>query len=117
LINKPEISILKTSESDVIYMGGVATYRGFIWAFGRFKLNSFGGRITEYGIFKFEIYQLDELLSSPIDTLLFTLIQNSILKQNIPPAHFTETNRPSLSRVCKQNIPPAISGDKKASNN
>ena len=88
LKNNPEISILKTSESDVVYARDAATYRGYVFRpLVDLKLNSFGGRIAEHGVYKFEIFKLDKWSVSPIDTLLMASIKisniNSFQYKNI----------------------------------
>jgi hypothetical protein len=75
LKKNPDITILKTTESNIVYTGGVATYRGYIFKpLEDLKLNAIGGRIAKQGIYKFEILKLDGGWYSTCDTLFMDSI-------------------------------------------
>ena len=71
LKNNPGISIIKTTESNIVYVGGVSTYRGYIFTpSADLNIIAIGGRIAEPGTYKFEIYKMDDWWLSTMDTLL-----------------------------------------------
>lgn len=71
LNNNPKIILRKTSESNVPYKGGFATYRGYIFRplYGM-RISAIGGKIAELGTFKIEIYHINNNLWGRRDTLL-----------------------------------------------
>lgn len=78
----PKIAVGKTSESNVIYQGGVATYRGYIFKpLHGMKISAIGGRIAEFGTFKIEIYHINNSYLWGKDTLMIDSVNiNNINK-------------------------------------
>ena len=75
LTNNPRISVLKTTDSHVVYTGGVATHRGYVFKpLADLKVTSFGGRIAEPGVYNFELFKLNAWWVSVNDTLLLDSI-------------------------------------------
>lgn len=74
--NNPEIVIQKTTESDVIYKGGRATHRGYVFKpLIDMKIMEIGARIAKTGTYTFEIYDLEKGLFSKEDTIIIDSIK------------------------------------------
>ena len=73
--DNPKIIIQKTTDSNVVYEGGVATYRGYVFSpIVDINLTAIGGRIAEKGTYKYEVFKLNEYWVSINDTLLMESI-------------------------------------------